>query len=49
MLTKFVCREKIIKELEETRDEDLQRFILAISNPKVQKSLELYIQALKKK
>lgn len=49
MLTKFVCREKVIKELEETRDEDLQRFIMAISNPKVQKSLELYIQALKKK
>ncbi|XP_077290674.1 enoyl-CoA delta isomerase 1, mitochondrial-like [Arctopsyche grandis] len=49
MLTKFVFREKILKELEETRDEDLQRFLLAVCNPKVQKSLELYIQALKSK
>lgn len=48
-LTKQNFRNKEIQELEENRTADVDLFEAAVSNPKVQKSLELYIEALKNK
>lgn len=48
-LTKQNFRNKEIQELEDNRAADVDLFEAAVSNPKVQKSLELYIEALKKK
>lgn len=48
-LTKQLFRNKEIQELESNRSSDVDIFEAAVSNPKVQKSLELYIEALKSK
>ena len=48
-LTKQNFRIKDIQELEDNRTSDIDLFEAAVSNPKVQKSLELYIEALKSK
>lgn len=48
-LTKKLYRGQAIAELEEHREEDLQRFMFAVSQPKVQKGLELYLESLKSK
>lgn len=48
-ITKQSFRKKDLEELENTRDQDLQLFLFAISQPAVQKGLEAYIQSLKKK
>lgn len=47
--TKLNCRGKAIAELENNREEDLQKFLFFVNNPKVQKGLELYLQSLKTK
>lgn len=48
-LTKQHFRIKEIQALEDTRTADIDLFQAAVSNPKVQQSLELYIEALKSK
>lgn len=48
-LTKQHFRIKDIQALEDNRSNDVDMFAAAVSNPKVQQSLELYIEALKKK
>lgn len=48
-LTKQHFRIKDIQELEDNRTSDIDLFEAAVSNPKVQKSLEVYIEALKNK
>lgn len=48
-LTKKMYRGQAISELEDHREEDLQRFVFAASQPKVQKGLELYLESLKAK
>lgn len=48
-LSKQNFRIKDIQELEDNRTSDIDLFEAAVSNPKVQKSLELYIEALKSK
>lgn len=48
-LTKQNFRIKAIQELEDNRSNDVDLFVATVSNPKVQKSLELYIEALKQK
>lgn len=48
-LTKQQFRAKEIQDLENNRAADIDLFVAATSNPKVQQSLGLYIEALKKK
>lgn len=48
-LSKQNFRIKDIQELEDNRTSDIDLFEAAVSNPKVQKSLEMYIEALKSK
>lgn len=48
-LTKQQFRIKDIQALEDSRASDVDQFVAAVSNPKVQMSLELYIEALKSK
>lgn len=48
-LTKKTLRAKDIAELENNREQDLQKFIFFVNMPKVQKGLELYLEALKAK
>ena len=48
-LTKQHFRIKEIQALEDNRTADIDLFQAAVSNPKVQQSLELYIEALKSK
>lgn len=48
-LTKQNFRIKDIQELEDNRTADVDLFASTVTNPKVQQSLEIYIQALKAK
>ncbi|XP_058820011.1 enoyl-CoA delta isomerase 1, mitochondrial-like [Topomyia yanbarensis] len=48
-MTKQALRSKDIMELEDNRSQDVDLFVYAVSQPKVQQSLELYLEALKKK
>lgn len=48
-LTKKTYRGKDIAELEANREEDLQRFLFFVNQPKVQKGLELYLESLRSK
>lgn len=48
-LTKQQFRLKEIRELEDNRAADIDNFVAATNNPKVQQSLGLYIEALKKR
>jgi hypothetical protein len=48
-LTKQSLRNKAVQELEETRSQDLDMFVYFATLPKTQKSLEGYLEALKKK
>lgn len=48
-LTKQNFRIKDIQALEDNRSKDVELFAAAVSSPKVQKSLEMYIEALKQK
>lgn len=47
--TKRSLRKKDLEELENNREQDLQLFIFATSQPAVQKGLGAYMQSLKKK
>ena len=47
--TKKLLRSKDIAELENNREADVQTFIAFVTNPKVQKGLELYLESLKTK
>ncbi|XP_045766746.1 enoyl-CoA delta isomerase 1, mitochondrial-like [Maniola jurtina] len=48
-LTKQKIRDAPIKNLQKNRQADVQEFLGFLKNPKVQQSLEMYIQALKQK
>lgn len=48
-ITKQKVRGDILKNFIDRRESDLQEFLGFIKNPQVQQSLEMYIQALKKK
>ncbi|XP_053693686.1 enoyl-CoA delta isomerase 1, mitochondrial-like [Sabethes cyaneus] len=48
-MTKQALRSKEIMELEDNRSQDIDLFVYAVTQPKVQQSLELYLEALKKK
>lgn len=48
-LTKKTLRGKDIADLEDNREHDLQKFLFFVNSPKVQKGLELYLEALKAK
>lgn len=48
-LTKRSLRGKDIAALEDDREHDLQKFLFFVNSPKVQKGLELYMEALKAK
>lgn len=48
-LTKQHFRIKEIQELEDNRSADIDLFLAAVADPQVQKSLEMYIEALKKR
>lgn len=48
-LTKQIFRGKELAALEKNREADLHWFLAAASDPKVQKSLELYLESMKKK
>lgn len=48
-MTKQFFRNKDIEALEDNRSSDIDLFEAAVCNPKVQKSLEAYIEGLKKK
>ncbi|XP_032520654.2 enoyl-CoA delta isomerase 1, mitochondrial-like [Danaus plexippus] len=48
-ITKLKMRQAAIKRLQDGRREDLNEFLQFVQNPKIQKSLEMYIQSLKKK
>lgn len=48
-LSKMVFRRKPIQALENAREQDVAMFEATVTNPKVQKSLEAYIAALKNK
>lgn len=47
--TKMNVRGGIVKKLVERREEDLKIFLGSVTHPKVQKGLEMYLQALKAK
>lgn len=48
-LTKKSFRGQAIAELENSREDDLQKFLFFVNHPKVQKGLELYLDSLKAK
>lgn len=48
-ITKQGFRSKDIQELEDNREQDVQLFIFAVNQKKVQKGLELYMESLKNK
>lgn len=48
-LTKQLFRAKTIQELEDNRAQDVERFLYFVQMPKVQKGIELYLEALKQK
>lgn len=48
-LTKQIFRGKDLAALEKNREADLQWFLTASGDPKVQKSLEMYLESMKKK
>jgi len=48
-LTKQNFRIKAIQELEDNRSQDVEQFLATVTSPKVQQSLELYLEALKQK
>lgn len=48
-LTKTALRGKDLGGLMDNREEDIEKFLFFVNQPKVQQSLELYVQALKKK
>lgn len=48
-MTKQKIRAGPLRWMEENADQDLQEFLMFVGHPKVQKSLEMYVQALKKK
>lgn len=48
-LSKQLFRNEEIKELQSRRDADIKAFVMAASHPKVQESLGIYIESLKKK
>lgn len=48
-ITKQAFRNKEICELENNRAQDIDLFVFAVTQPKVQKSLEKYLEALKSK
>lgn len=48
-MTKQALRSKDIMELEDNRLQDVDLFVFAVTQPKVQKGLEVYLEALKKK
>lgn len=48
-MTKQALRSKDIMELEDNRTQDVDLFVFAVTQPKVQKGLEVYLEALKQK
>lgn len=48
-MTKQALRSKDIMELEDNRSQDVDLFVYAVTQPKVQKGLEMYLEALKQK
>lgn len=48
-LTKKTYRGQAINDLENHREDDLQKFLFFLNQPKVQKGLELYMESLKAK
>lgn len=48
-LTKQAFRSQAINDLDANRDQDIQMFVFAVTQPKVQQSLEVYLDALKNK
>lgn len=48
-MTKQALRSKDIMELEDNRSQDIDLFVYAVTQPKVQKSLEVYLEGLKRK
>ncbi|XP_065160330.1 enoyl-CoA delta isomerase 1, mitochondrial-like [Atheta coriaria] len=48
-MTKTVCRKKDLQQLIDNKEEDLQQFLFFVNQPLVQKGLDMYIEALKKK
>lgn len=48
-MTKQALRSKDIMELEDNRTQDIDLFCYAVTQPKVQKGLEMYLEALKAK
>lgn len=48
-ITKQALRAADIRNLDENRDQDVDLFLFAIQQKKVQKGLELYMESLKKK
>lgn len=48
-ITKQALRNKDIQELEEKRSQDIDLFVMAVTHPKTQKSLEIYLEGLKAK
>lgn len=48
-LSKQLFRNEEIKALQSKRDADIKQFVMAASHPKVQESLGIYIESLKKK
>lgn len=48
-LSKQLFRNEEIKALQSRRDDDIKKFVMAASHPKVQESLGIYIESLKKK
>lgn len=48
-MTKQALRSKDIMELEDNRSQDVDLFVYAVTQPKVQKGLEMYLESLKKK
>lgn len=48
-MTKQALRSKDIMELEDNRAQDIDLFVYAVTQPKVQKGLEMYLEALKAK
>lgn len=48
-LTKQMLRKNELSALSDNRKQDVDLFVFAVNQPKVQKGLELYMQSLKKK
>lgn len=48
-VSKLRIRHEPLRKLQENREKDMNDFLGSLSDPKVQKGLEMYIQSLKKK